>query len=147
MLTNENLINKLISIFGNEISFNSTLKGRINIVKKDIDEGFIFENLVVISQYDIENIKKQSIFINKYNIGRKIKGFEDLKKGDYVVHVIHGIGQYQGLVTLEKNKIKKERQTFAVLFYANLNLFAVNHIFVNINFTVFAFKFLNAILR
>ena len=108
MLTNENLINKLISIFGNEISFNSTLKGRINIVKKDIDEGFIFDNLVVISQYDIENIKKQSIFINKYNIGRKIKGFEDLKKGDYVVHVIHGIGQYQGLVTLEKNKIKKD---------------------------------------
>ena len=108
MLTNENLINKLISIFGNEISFNSTLKGRINIVKKDIDEGFIFDNLVVISQYDIENIKKQSIFINKYNIGRKIKGFEDLKKGDYVVHVIHGIGQYQGLVTLEKSKIKKD---------------------------------------
>ena len=108
MLTNENLINKLISIFGNEISFNSTLKGRVNIVKKDIDEGFIFDNLVVISQYDIENIKKQSIFINKYNIGRKIKGFEDLKKGDYVVHVIHGIGQYQGLVTLEKNKIKKD---------------------------------------
>ena len=108
MITNDNLINKLINIFGNDISFNTNLNDRVNIIKRDIDEGFIFENYVVISQYDIENIKKHSVFLNHYNIGRKIKGFEDLKKGDYVVHVVHGIGQYQGLVTLEKNKIKKD---------------------------------------
>lgn len=108
MLTNENLINKLISVFGNDISFNTCIKDRVNIIKRDVEEGFIFGSYIVISQYDIENVKKQSVFINHYNIGRKIKGFEDLKKGDYVVHVIHGIGQYQGLVTLEKNKIKKD---------------------------------------
>lgn len=108
MLTNENLINKLISVFGNDISFNTYLRDRVNIVKRDIEEGFVFDNYIVISQYDIESVKKQSVFINHYNIGRKIKGFEDLKKGDYVVHVTHGIGQYQGLVTLERNKIKKD---------------------------------------
>ena len=75
MLTNENLINKLISVFGNDISFNTRIKDRVNIIKRDIDEGFIFNNYIVISQYDIESVKKQSVFINRYNIGRKIKGF------------------------------------------------------------------------
>ena len=108
MITNDNLINKIISMFGNDISFNNVINGRVNIIKREIEKGFIFNNYIIISEYDIENINKKSKFINHYNIGRKIKGFEDLKKGDYVVHVGHGIGQYQGLATLEKNKIKKD---------------------------------------
>ena len=115
MLSNENLINKLISMFGNDISFDNVIKGRVNILKRDIENGFIFNDFIVISEYDIENITKKSVFINHYTIGRKIKGFEDLKKGDYVVHVIHGIGQYEGLVTLEKNGIKKD---YLLLKYA-----------------------------
>lgn len=115
MLTNENLINKLISMFGNDISFDKVIKGRVNILKRDIENGFIFADYIVISEFDIENITKKSVFINHYTIGRKIKGFEDLKKGDYVVHVVHGIGQYEGLVTLEKNGIKKD---YLLLKYA-----------------------------
>ena len=108
MINNEILLNKIISMFGNDVSFNTNLEGRINIFKRDIAKGFIFDKYIVISEYDIENINKKSDFINHYNIGRKIKGFEDLKKGDYIVHVIHGIGQYQGLVTLDNNGIKKD---------------------------------------
>ncbi len=108
MLENEVLINKIISLFGNDISFSNIMKDRVNIIKRNIESGFIFDKYIVISEYDIENIKKKSVFINHYNIGRRIKGFEDLKKGDYVVHVVHGIGQYQGLVTLENNGIKKD---------------------------------------
>ena len=108
MLKNELLLNKIISMFGNDVSFNTYIKNRINIFKRDISKGFIIDDYIVISEYDIENIKKKHDFINHYNIGRKIKGFEDLKKGDYVVHVIHGIGQYQGLVTLDNNGIKKD---------------------------------------
>ncbi len=108
MMTNENLINKIISLFGNDISFEGEYENRVNIVKQDIDSGFVFDKYIVISEYDIENVKKKSVFINHYNIGRKIKGFDDLKKGDYIVHVVHGIGQYQGLVTLENNGIKKD---------------------------------------
>ena len=108
MMTNENLINKIISLFGNDISFEGEDEDRVNIVKQDIESGFVFDKYIVISEYDIENVKKKSVFINHYNIGRKIKGFDDLKKGDYIVHVVHGIGQYQGLVTLENNEIKKD---------------------------------------
>ena len=108
MLKNELLLNKIISMFGNDVSFNTYIKNRINVFKRDISKGFIIDDYIVISEYDIENIKKKHDFINHYNIGRKIKGFEDLKKGDYVVHVIHGIGKYQGLVTLDNNGIKKD---------------------------------------
>ena len=108
MLDNEILTKKIISMFGNDISFDTYLMGRINVIKRNITRGFIFDKYIVISEYDIENINKKSDFINHYNIGRKIKGFEDLKKGDYVVHIIHGIGQYQGLVTLDNNGIKKD---------------------------------------
>ena len=108
MITNEALINKIISLFGNDISLNTVLEGRVNIIKRNISRGYIFKNYIVISEFDIENVEKKNNFINRYNIGRKIKGFEDLKVGDYVVHVAHGIGIYKGLVTLEKNKIKKD---------------------------------------
>ncbi len=115
MLSNKVLIQKIISMFKNDISLNSFILGRVNIVERDIDRGFIFDNYIVISEFDIENVKKNSLFINHYNIGKKIKGFEDLKKGDYIVHVAHGIGQYQGLITLENNGIKKD---YLLLKYA-----------------------------
>ena len=108
MLTNEILINKIISLFSNDISFNTYLKDRVNIHKKDIDCGYVFNDSIVISEYDIENINKISKFTNHYSVGRKIKGFEDLNKGDYIVHVTHGIGRYEGLVTLDTNGIKKD---------------------------------------
>ena len=109
MIKNEVLINKIISMFGNDVSFNAILPGRINILKRALFRGYEIHNYVVITEYDIENIeKKKHFFINKYNIGRKVKGFEDLKKGDYVVHIIHGVGIYNGLVTLEKKGIKKD---------------------------------------
>ena len=115
MLTNENLCNKIISMFKNNINLGTIEENQINLIKRDIEKGFIFNDYIIISEYDIENIQKKSIFINHYNIGRKIKGFEDLKKGDYIVHIVHGIGQYEGLVTLEKNQIKKD---YLLLKYA-----------------------------
>jgi len=108
MITNKVLENKIINMFGNDISLNNIVDKRVNIINKYIEKGYEFDKYIVISEYDIECVKKQSDFFNKYNIGRKIKGFDDLKKGDYVVHVNHGIGQYQGLVTIELNKIKKD---------------------------------------
>ena len=32
---------------------------------------------------------------------REIKDYNELEKGDYVVHHIHGIGQYLGIETIE----------------------------------------------
>ncbi len=108
MIKNPLLKSLIIQKFGNYLSFGTFEKGKVNFFERDIVSGFIFKDYIIISDYDIEKINKNIKFVNHYNIGRKIKGFEDLKSGDYVVHISHGIGQYKGLVTLENNGIKKD---------------------------------------
>ncbi len=108
MIKNPILREKIIELFDSRIKLNKVEFGYVNIIDKSIISGFIFDNYIVISEYDIENTDKTIKFINRYNVGRKIKGFDDLKKGDFVVHVTHGIGQYQGITTLVNKGIKKD---------------------------------------
>ena len=82
---------------------------KVNILNKKINNGFEFDKFVVISEYDIEKINTREIkYKNSYKIGKKIKGFDQLQVGDYVVHTIHGIGQYQGVISLTKNGVVKD---------------------------------------
>ncbi len=82
---------------------------RVNILNKKINNGFEFDKHVVIGEYDIEKINNREIkYKNSYKIGKKIKGFDQLQVGDYVVHTIHGIGQYQGVISLTKNGVVKD---------------------------------------
>lgn len=81
----------------------------INIWKKKINQGFIFQNYVVISEFDIEKVKDATIrYKNNYRMGRKINALDALKTGDYVVHRMHGIGIYHGVVTLTQYGLKKD---------------------------------------
>lgn len=82
---------------------------RVNILNKKINNGFEFDKYIVIGEYDIEKINNREIkYKNSYKIGKKIKGFDQLQVGDYVVHTIHGIGQYQGVISLTKNGVVKD---------------------------------------
>ena len=57
----------------------------------------------------------------KSNLGAFISDFRDLKPGDFVVHVDHGIGRFEGLQTLDTGGISRE---FMMLMYAdNAKLF------------------------
>lgn len=78
------------------------------IINKKINNGFILGDNVFISEYDIENIKREYKYQNNLYGGKKIIDYNDLNKGDYIVHVAHGIGVYNGIVTLTKNGIKKD---------------------------------------
>ena len=81
----------------------------INILYKKINTGFVFEDYVVIADSDIERIKNAVInYKNSYHVGKKIKDFGQLAVGDYVVHSAHGIGIYNGVITLTKNGLKKD---------------------------------------
>jgi transcription-repair coupling factor (superfamily II helicase) len=54
-------------------------------------------------------------------LGAFISDFRDLKPGDFVVHVDHGIGRFEGLQTLEAGGVSRE---FMLLVYAdNAKLF------------------------
>ena len=81
----------------------------INILYRKINSGFVFDNYVVIADSDIEKVKNAVInYRNSYHIGKKIKDFGQLSVGDYIVHSQHGIGIYNGVITLTKNGLKKD---------------------------------------
>src|SRR5699024_3636528 len=54
--------------------------------------------------------KKQSRVRRSQNISNaeRIKDYQELKIGDYVVHRNHGIGKYLGIETLHVNKLHKD---------------------------------------
>ena len=81
---------------------------KINIVQSKINKGFIWDNLVVISENDIEETKEKITYKNNLHIGKKIRNLDAIAIGDYVVHRNHGIGIYAGVVTLTVGGLKKD---------------------------------------
>ncbi|MBE6156626.1 MAG: transcription-repair coupling factor [Firmicutes bacterium] len=80
-----------------------------NIIKEKLNQGFIIDDIVCISEQDIGvQVNSQPKYGNNLHIGKKIKSYNDLEKGDYIVHINHGIGIYNGLVTLTKDGLKKD---------------------------------------
>jgi len=71
----------------------------------DIERGFIFEQTkdVIISDADIfrRYIHRKR---KKISFGEKIESWNELKEGDYVVHIDYGIGRFKGLVSLKIGK-------------------------------------------
>lgn len=92
------------------------IDGKINIIVKEIDNGFIYDKYVVLSERNLfragESKKK---YKNKFKLGSKISNISNITRGDYVVHEAHGIGIYDELCTLVKNGYKKD---FIKLIYA-----------------------------
>ena len=81
----------------------------ITIENNYLAKGFIIDKTVVISENDIEKVSTERVkYRNSYKIGSKIKDLNSLNKGDYVVHMAHGIGIYNGLKTLTKRGLAKD---------------------------------------
>ena len=97
---------KIDTIFGNELS-----KGSVNLVEGNLRHGFHFvdENLVFITEYEMfkKKIKRKYRRQNLSNAER-LKDYNELEKGDYVVHQVHGIGQYLGIETIEIKGIHRD---------------------------------------
>ena len=89
--------------------------GKINVVKNKINKGFIWDDLIVISEYDIEEVKEKVVYKNNLHIGKKIRSLDAIQTGDYVVHRAHGIGIYTGVVTLTVGGLKKDYLQIAYL--------------------------------
>ncbi len=66
--------------------------------------------LVVLTEGDIFGQRKTKTRIKRRPLysGEKIKSFEDLNIGDYVVHEEHGLGRYLGIEKIEVNHIAKD---------------------------------------
>ncbi len=111
-LSSKHQIEEIKELFdGNVVSIqkNSDVPiGVVAIYHGKINKGFLFEDYVVISEYDVEEVKQEIKYKNNIRIGKKIHDIDSLKTGDYVVHRAHGIGVYAGVVTLQTYGMKKD---------------------------------------
>lgn len=67
-------------------------------------------HLVVLTEGEMFSQKQRKVrkVDKKIENAERIKNYQELKVGDYVVHVNHGIGKYVGIGTLEINGIHKD---------------------------------------
>ena len=53
--------------------------------------------------------------------GKAIRSFLELKKGDHVVHLVHGIGRYMGIESFEKDGV--EQEFLALVYKADVKVY------------------------
>ena len=87
------------------------LPGKVQIMSGNLHAGFelSIQKIAVITEEEIFNKRvKKSASRQKLSNAERIKSYSELKIGDYVVHVNHGIGKYLGIETLVINGIHKD---------------------------------------
>ena len=73
-----------------------------NVCIESFTQGFIYQDLAVISESELFEIHRHSgRYENKFKNAEVIHNYDELEKGDYVVHAQHGVGQYLGIETRE----------------------------------------------
>lgn len=93
-------------------NISNIIVNKINLVVKKISNGYIIEDYVVVSEKELFNKKDLTLsYKSNFKMGTKIRDINKLNVGDYVVHVVHGIGIYTGIKTLTKNGLKKDYLT------------------------------------
>ncbi|MGB9597697.1 MAG: CarD family transcriptional regulator, partial [Candidatus Poribacteria bacterium] len=90
--------------------------GSVTVHIGSIDAGFICDNLMlsIISEDEMFGRYRKPIRRRKFKEGVPISSFVDLKKGDYIVHISHGIGIYEGI---EQLKVDGKPQDFIKISY------------------------------
>ncbi|RLQ91711.1 transcription-repair coupling factor [Falsibacillus albus] len=88
------------------------LDKKVQIVEGNLHAGFELPmmKLAVLTEEELFNKKtsKKSPRRQKLSNAERIKSYSELKVGDYVVHVNHGIGKYLGIETLDINGVHKD---------------------------------------
>ncbi|KID41031.1 transcription-repair coupling factor [Fructilactobacillus fructivorans] len=104
-----------------ESTTDNIIKGKTQIVSANLKDGFDLPaaNLAVVSESDMfkrvnEQKKKKRVRRQTFSNAERIKSYTDLKPGDYVVHVNHGIGRYDGMKTME---VDGRHQDYMTLTY------------------------------
>ncbi len=95
-------------------SYADTLDG--NLILREVillpvtyTKGFLHPSakLCIVSDTDIFGAAYQRAK-KKQKAGERIASFTDLKTGDYIVHDLHGVGIYKGVVQMDNDGIKRD---------------------------------------
>ena len=97
----------------------SICKESVNLIEGNLRHGFHFvdEKVLLITEHEIFQKKLKRRFRRQHvSNAERLKDYNELEKGDYVVHHIHGIGQYLGIETIE---IKGLHRDYVSVQYQN----------------------------
>ncbi len=103
-LTDENITSVYFPVIPAEFP-----KGAVSVLPGSLTSGFSFprDKLYIFTYSKVYQSKSR-----RKNTGFKAKdtihSLDELKKGDYIVHSVHGIGIFDGVTQLEANKIIKD---------------------------------------
>ncbi|WP_010632671.1 transcription-repair coupling factor [Sporolactobacillus vineae] len=105
--------------------------GHLQVVISGLENGFELplQRLAVVTEKEVFTKKspKTQHRGRKISNAERLKNYNELKTGDYVVHVDHGIGRYAGIQTLEVNGVHKDY--LEIIYKGNDKLFVpVEHI-------------------
>ncbi|CAG6006398.1 transcription-repair coupling factor [Streptococcus pneumoniae] len=89
----------------------SICKESVNLIEGNLRHGFHFvdEKILLITEHEIFQKKLKRRFRRQHvSNAERLKDYNELEKGDYVVHHIHGIGQYLEIETIEIKGIHRD---------------------------------------
>ncbi len=84
------------------IQENDSIHDGFNICIDSFTQGFIYQEFALVSESELFEIHRHTgRYENKFKNAEVIHNYDELEKGDYVVHAQHGVGQYLGIETRE----------------------------------------------
>lgn len=89
---------------------------QVQIMVGELSQGFDWasEHITVLTEAELfAKARKVRPRTTKIANAERLKSYNELNVGDYVVHVHHGIGQYEGLQTIERDGGKQDYLTIA----------------------------------
>lgn len=90
------------------------ITGRLQVVMGQLQNGFELPSLklVVVTEKELFNTKaKRKARHQTLANAERLRNYNELQPGDYVVHVNHGIGQYMGMETMTVDGVHQDYMT------------------------------------
>ena len=98
---------------------------KAQLVLGNLSNGFYFadEKVVLVTEREIFHKKvKRRTRANHISNAERLKDYNELEKGDYVVHQTHGIGQFKGIETIEIKGVHRDYLTIQYQDAATISL-------------------------
>ena len=85
-------------------------EGMLTVVHARLSSGFLWESarLVVLTDAELFGASRLRILRRRVHEGIPLSSILDLRPGDYVVHIHHGIGIYRGIVQREVLGVRRD---------------------------------------
>ena len=106
-------------------SFGDLIPHKAQLVLGNLSNGFYFadEKVVLVTEREIFHKKvKRRTRANHISNAERLKDYNELEKGDYVVHQTHGIGQFKGIETIEIKGVHRDYLTIQYQDAATISL-------------------------